>query len=647
MVTKIVYFDYAAVVISITLIICCILKKMTRGKVNRNYLTFAIVVFLVSLLGSCAVTIDNAGPGHLVAKYFFHSGYLFFHTFTALIYLSYLVVLTDTWHLLKKHNYHLVLLFGPMILVALLLFINFFTPIFYYFDENDVYSRTKFFCVLYITGLYYLTYGVVFIIKNKQSFPTRMTTTVFALYPLTILSTILEMLFPTLVIELFANALSLTIIYTNMQRQEDIICPDTLLYNSHIYAFETKNSFFTGKEFAIIIYNVTNYKTLKELIGYSVDFNLSRTIAQLIERINSENGLNAKLFYLKNGQYRLVVDKKHFSNIEIAAQVLNGRAKLPLKANDMNVNMVVNTCVVYCPEDIKTFDGVMSFGKDLNDAKHYTGRVLYAKELYKQDYYDKVLDMNRIIERALATNGFQMYYQPIYSVEEDRITSAEALLRLKDEKYGYISPELFIPAAEKSGAIHKIGYFVLDDVCRFVSSEEFKKLGIEYVEVNLSVAQCMQDNLSTNVLGILNKYGVTPDKINLEITETALAQSEDIFVRNLHSLVDSGLNISLDDFGSGYSNLQRIAQLPFEIVKIDKSFTDNCLNQKVKVMMENIIHMAVDLNLKLVVEGVETEEMLKLFEDLHCHYIQGYYFSKPIPETEFITFVSNFSGVRA
>lgn len=308
--------------------------------------------------------------------------------------------------------------------------------------------------------------------------------------------------------------------------------------------------------------------------------------------------------------------------------------------NGITVDLVANVCIAKFPEDIDNVDSLLSFGRDLHKIP-YTGSVLYASELFKKEYYDIKKDIDIIIEEALANKKFEVYYQPIYSVMEKRFNSAEALLRLKTEKYGFISPEIFIPAAEKSGAIHKIGSFVMDEVCKFIAGDEYKKLGLDYIEINLSVSECMQVNLANDILETIDKYGVRRDQINLEITETAASYSQQAMMDNLDALNKAGISFSLDDFGTGYSNMRRIASLPLSIVKLDKSFTNLKENPKLLIVLENTIHMIKDMHMKIVVEGIETENMAEMFSGLECEYIQGYYYSKPLPQKDFAEFINN------
>ena len=139
--------------------------------------------------------------------------------------------------------------------------------------------------------------------------------------------------------------------------------------------------------------------------------------------------------------------------------------------------------------------------------------------------------------------------------------------------------------------------------------------------------------------GDLNRYQVKPEQINLEITETAASISQQALVGNIEELTSAGIRFSLDDYGTGYSNMQRVVTLPFDIIKLDKSFTEIYDNPKLAIVLKNTIQMIKAMNMKIVVEGVETEDMVRVFSKLECEYIQGYYFSKPMPRDEFTQFI--------
>lgn len=635
---KIIYFDYCALIILIILLISTFFRKMTRGRVNRYFLVMLIISIITVIADIWAIQLDEMGPGNIMAKYIAHTLYLLVHNVTPLFYILYLVAQTDTWHKLNQSRFQKIVLYIPPVLILCGFLINPFRHIIFYLDENDYYTRGSHFLLLYVSVLIYCIFGVSYIIYYRKLFSKRRFSALLSIFPLMLTAVIIQFFYSRLVVEMFAITCGLLYISMMVQRPEEVIDTETGLGKLSAYVTDMKRAFANGKPMKVILINVANYNTLRDMLGYDSMNEVLCKIADELTDLNRKHGVEAELYYLGVGKFRFVIDYQHFNQVEETAQIINSWIKGDFRFNQMELNLVSQICIADCPGDIGDVDTLLAFGSDLN-TKAYTGEVRYAADLYKKEYYDIMKDMDHIIERALTDHKFSVYYQPIYSVNEKRFSSAEALLRLQDETYGYISPERFIPVAEKSGAIHKIGAFVLEEVCKFIASEEYKALQLDYIEVNLSVAQCMRNDLAEQVFKILDKYQVLPNQINLEITETATSYSQKMLMENLNALHAAGISLSLDDFGTGYSNMRRIASLPFHIVKLDKSFVNEEDNPRLQIVLENTIKMIKAMNMKIVVEGIETEGLVKRFSDLQCEYIQGYYYSKPIPKEEFVDFI--------
>lgn len=635
---KIIYFDYCALIILAILLVSTVFRKMIRGRVNRYFLAMLAISIITVVADIWAIHLDEMGPGNITGKYIAHTLYLLVHNVTPLLYILYLVAQTDTWHKLNQSRFQKLVLCVPMILIVAGFVVNPFRHIIFYLDENDYYTRGSYFLLLYVSVLIYSVFGIIYIIRYRKLFSKRRFSALLSIFPLMLAAVVIQFFYSRLVVEMFAITCSLLYISMMVQRPEEVIDTVTGLGKLSAYVMDMKRAFANGKPMKVILINVANYNTLREMLGYDSMNEVLCKIADMLVDLNRKHGVEAELYYLGVGKFRFVVDYRHFDQIEETAEFVNALMKRGFRYNQMELNLVSHICIADCPEDIGDVDALLAFGSDLN-TKAYTGEVLYAARIYKKEYYNIRKDMDHIIERALADHKFSVYYQPIYSVNEKRFHSAEALIRLQDEKYGFISPEIFIPAAEKSGAIHKIGAFVLEEVCKFIASEEYKALQLDYIEINLSVAQCMRNDLAGQILETLNKYQVRPDQINLEVTETAASYSQKMMMENLNALNAAGIGLSLDDFGTGYSNMRRIASLPFHIVKLDKSFVNEEDNPRLQIVLKNTIKMIKAMNMKIVVEGIETESLVAQFSDLQCEYIQGYYYSKPIPKEEFIAFL--------
>lgn len=642
--SKIIYFDYCALVVFGILLISVLMRKMTQSKANKIFIAMILLCVFTTVSDIVAVHLDMFGAGNLVAKYIFHAGYLFLHSLLSPMYIVYIIVRTDTMYKFRNNWLLRLVLWGPMVILACLLFLNLRTGRLYHFDANDSYTRGDMFVVLYIIGIYYALLGVCYLWIYRKTVTTSRYITLMAMIPVTLMAAIAQFFFPQFLLEMFANAIGILFIGLMIQRPEERLDSETGLEKLSAYVADMKRIFLLGKPVEVLMINVANSNALLDMVGYDGVKELNKHIVNEMLSVNRKYKLEAELYHLNNGKFRFIVNANS-KQIEEVAQHMVVFMNAGIRLNQMDVHIVSNVCIARCPDDIDNIDSLLAFGNDLNEKKG-NGEVLHSSKDYHREHYDLQRDIDMIIESALANHRFSVYYQPIYSLKEKRFLSAEALLRLKDENYGFISPEIIISAAEKSGAIHKIGEFVLEEVCKFISGEEFAQLGLDYIEVNLSVVQCMQSNLATQILDILKRYNVRPAQINLEITETAASYSQNTIMQNVTALTEAGIYFSLDDFGTGYSNMRRIASMPFHLVKLDKSFTHAEDNPRLQIVLKNIVEMIKAMNMQIVVEGVETEDMVERFAGLQCEYIQGYYYSKPLAEREFVEFLVKWIDTR-
>ncbi|MCR5357619.1 MAG: EAL domain-containing protein [Lachnospiraceae bacterium] len=265
--------------------------------------------------------------------------------------------------------------------------------------------------------------------------------------------------------------------------------------------------------------------------------------------------------------------------------------------------------------------------------------IVTVTEKNVEDYEHRDM-MRDEIRRALHDDRVEVFLQPIYSTESKRFTSAEALVRIRNKDGGLISPGLFIPVAEETGQINELGRRVLEKTCEFMAGSEAESLGLEYIEVNLSVVQAERMTLFEEIMETVKKYRVEPGRINLEITESALIQAKDAVLNNMNRLKDVGFTFALDDFGKGESNLMYLVEMPFDILKLDMDMTKAFhVNDKAKSAVRTVRYMADDMKLKVVAEGIETREELDAFVEYDIDYIQGYHFSKPLPMPDFVRFI--------
>lgn len=632
-------FDIAGLIILYVLISSVHLRRLTAGRANKVFIFTMFNGLMSCLCEIWAVVTDHlpAAPDALIA--FSHGSFLVFQTLQAPMLAIYIISLTDTWHKFNKKPILRILLGLPYAITFVMLMSNSITKIMFSYDGVYEHASFAFYFGVYILIVPYYVVYAVYTIKYRHNFTPAKMAALFSVLLLTAISIILHLIIPELRVSNFAIAVSQLLVSETVQKAEEIVDTSTGLHKRFAYVQTIKHAYENNKHINVVMLNIANYEQISEMMGYDNTLEVESRVADHIRNITKSLKCDCLCYYLQGGRYHIIFEEEDYEKAKVAAEYINNDVKIRFRIKGFDVNLLPCVVLARCPEEIKTYQSMMQFAFHFHEKLPYTDHWYTASEIYGSKEFEIRNNINEIIARGLKNNNFEVYYQPIYSTERDKFVSAEALLRLFDEEYGFVSPEILVPAAERNGAIHKIGQFVFREVCRFVSSKDFAELGLDYIEVNLSVAQCMSGDLADSILAIMKEYDVPAHRINLEITETAASYSQNVMMDNLNKLSNCGLEFSLDDYGTGYSNMKRVISLPLTIVKLDKSLVDEWNNPKMCTFLRHTVKMLKDMNIEIVVEGIETEEMLKTFSGLKCDFIQGYYFSKPICRDDFVKFI--------
>ena len=461
------------------------------------------------------------------------------------------------------------------------------------------------------------------------------------MYFLSFIGIAIQFFYPQVLIEIFTTAISLLLIILMVLRPEEITDINVGLPSWKAYQYELYKISKTKKyTVRINVINYTNANQVREYLGEEKFYEYIRSIAQSTENLIKREKLDITMFYESPAIFYFLLDGNSV-NTDLTKQFneFSKTVQKDTKENEENgISLTPTLCSFLFPDEINDVDDAIDMGHFFSKMLPEGKNCIMASEITETTQYKLATNMSMILDRAFAKNKFEMYYQPIYDFADKKYHSAEALIRLTDDEYGRIPPSIFIPAAEKNGVILKIGDFVLESVFKFVSENDIQKLGLQYIEINLSVAQCLQLNLLDKIFELQQKYKVSPSNINFEITETTYGDNERI-KQNIKKLVQMGYSFSLDDYGTGYSNIQRTVQLPLSLIKIDKSLVDEIVNEQGHSIVKNTIAMMKDIKKSVLAEGVETKEQLDLLREMGCDYIQGFYFSKPLPMDDFVSFL--------
>lgn len=624
---------------------------MTSGRINHLFTSFIWIIFLNTICdfitGAPEDIIGNIYNNRTI-MYLCSSLYFVFRTLTPVIYISFIGNTVGNWSKFRKNKVFWGLYIIPYTIVPVLILINTFKPIIFYFDADNNYNRGKYLIILYIIANYYMLLGFIYLYKIRKILSKDKLFAMFSLYGINIIAAIVQFLYPKLLIEMFSMTIAALLITMFILRAEETIdiYSDANSYND--FCSKLKNYTDAKMPISIIFIKIKNSTSLVNLLGNDTFNHLIKTLSNKIKpeyesntdilSIVSANGYSQQLYYLLNGTYACIFEG-NYSEKEVSAERerIFKIANTNVNINSVNLPLDICVCEIKFPDEFKSYEEVMDFSATFD--KNIIGSGSYSfSELNKDQQHIIKENIDTVISDALKKNKFEMYYQPIYDTKKGKFTTCEALIRLHDSDH-LIPPSIFIPVAEKSGAIYNIGDFVLNSTFKSYSEEKMNDLGIEFLEINLSAMQCMKDDLISKVQILSKTYHVPTNCINFEITETATDYIQDIVTRNLKKIKELGYDISLDDYGTGYSNLMRMTCFPFTIVKLDKNFVNRIDTANMQTVMKNTINMMKELGLKIVVEGVEDEATAKWFIDNNCDYIQGFLYARPMPISDLIEFL--------
>ena len=352
-----------------------------------------------------------------------------------------------------------------------------------------------------------------------------------------------------------------------------------------------------------------------------------------INRYLNETFPQMSSFYLRSGCYAVVGQNK--PDLSTLQQEISARFAQPWSTGAGELRLSVSfveadTELMDCPSDRLVNTLMISLDELTRVSEPDTHRNLTDSI----EEINQKLDIRKCLEKALENDELEVFLQPLVDCLTGKRVAAEALVRLRNGDGKLIRPDLFISMAEQEGYIVRLGEQVLSKVCRFIRDHDMEALGVKWINVNLSPVQFMSQDIPERFSAILKEYGVNQEMVHLEITEQSMIDFS-LLRDQITGLHENGFQFSLDDYGSGYSNLSRVRQYPFTNIKIDMDVVRSYCKQK-DVLLPALIQGFKKMNLSITAEGIETEEMAGAMKDISCDYLQGYYFSRPVPMDEFV-----------
>jgi diguanylate cyclase (GGDEF)-like protein len=396
----------------------------------------------------------------------------------------------------------------------------------------------------------------------------------------------------------------------------------------------------------VILLDVDRFKEVNEALGHEMGDYLLKGIA---ERLLRSLGARATIARMGSDEFVVLLqeDESPESASSVAAWIFEAFRK-PFRVAGQEITINLSMGISLCPNDGLTTGSLLRHADiALNRVKSEGGDGFHFFRSEMDSEASERLTMRHELRMAIERREFLAHYQPVIDMQSGRIAAMESLVRWRHPEKGILSPARFIPIAEETGLIVDIGQWIMTTAC--AQNRFWQGLGHHAlrVSVNLSGRQFREKNIIDVVSRALDQTGIEPSCLEVEITESTAMWDLEKTIDILHRMADLGIRIAIDDFGKGYSSFYYLKSFPIHTLKIDRAFiADVTSSPNDAAIVRSIITMAHGLNLRVVAEGVETEEQFYFLKQNGCDAAQGFFFSKPMPGDDFLPFLNNWSDLH-
>ena len=620
-------FMFPSIMILLILLFFYFSKPRLPIRMNRTFLAILMVELSVMVADILSSKVDENYRAYTPALLYFLNT-LYFSLYIARTYLFFRFA-ADTLLLDSKEKPALKwLLRIPFIAGEALSLTSFATgAVFRITDEG--YVSGPFYRVLYVCFLFYILASLtLFIIYRRQTSPDRFFSGI--VYNLILLvGNVLRFLFPQLlVMPTFCLAAVLTI-YLTFQNPDLYLSDRGDAFNMRgLRALLNENV--RRNDYVVLGFAIRNYSQERSILGGGQTDECIEQISQYLIRTYSRYSPS----YLRNGRFALILPAS--VRWQQVRDSINDRFGRPWSTSQAEVSLNVGFMLLMpasCSDSADRIVNNMTIALETaGGGAGFAGKG--AVDLQTMQHLDEQVETLRSLENALDRDGVEVFLQPVFNSRTRRIVAAEALARIRDAEGRVIPPALFIPAAERTGYINRLGEMVFEKTCAFIRDHDMQALGLSWINVNLSPVQCMQHDLCERFNAILQKYGVAADMIHLELTEESITDYA-LLERQIEALHGRGFQFVLDDYGSGYSNLTRVKHYPFINIKLDMEVVWDYFRER-DSLLPTIVQGFRQMGYSITAEGIETREMADLLTATGCEYLQGYLFDKPLEMAEFV-----------
>lgn len=520
----------------------------------------------------------------------------------------------------------------PAVILGIVIVTNYWTGIFFYFDEAGLYHKGTYYLTMYIFALVYVTILAISSVVYYKELGFAKFTVIWEFMLIEGICVLIQAMWPRMLMTGFGIGLSITVLYLTLNNPYGFTDNLTGVFDKSSFDRWMQEQIIRKNDINLITVDLYKLKRINKVFGQSFGDKVLIFVTQIMQQImESEH-----IFRITGNRFLIITNS--LTDYEKVRNSLLRFFKEDMRIDGETLHFPAIICGITDAAKLGESDVLLQYVEYLASLSPDTNDTILIQDderTMRGFRYEE--EVERFLNTAIEHDLFEVQYQLIYSTETGDYVTMEALSRLRHPNLGPISPEVFISVAERSGQIADIGYLQFRRVCRFIHEHEEIMDKIEKVKFNLSPLELLKQGQSKMLINVIREFDLPFSFFQFEITETVATEYSDNLYRVVSEFINNGIGLSLDDFGSGYANLNTVLKLPFSSIKIDRSLLSGiCEDKQVAVFYQNIVSILQNMGYDIISEGVETREQVELLSGWGVDMLQGYYFAKPLDEKELL-----------
>lgn len=528
----------------------------------------------------------------------------------------------------------------PFAIYVLLILTNYFHHWVFHISDTVGYVRGPLFQSTYFAAGSYIFLILLITIKSRKTPQHKITLVICLNMLLPTFISLFQFFNSSILLSGFTSLSCVLIVYLYVQNTKATTDKLTTLLNRQSLTYYITKFSQHKYPFSLYIISLQNFKGVNERFGLEIGDIALQNVSQLL----LNNFPKDYIFRYSGDEFAILTrNKSNYFEDRIKSVMRTFKDSFILRNHSVKLDIVcARVDYPEFSEDVKTLITTADYSISQLQDKSFENNYLYDLDICTEmKRHTLIID---VLKEAIENNGFDVFYQPIYSAKSNTFSQAEALVRLSGEYKNEIFPGEFIPIAEKTGLIVKMTYYIVEKVCkdlRYLIDIYGESLKLKSISINFPYKIFFQSDILVRLMEILDKYSISPSQIKIEITERSLISTDKTVATIIDTLKDVGFIFELDDFGVEYSNMSVFLSLPISYIKIDRSLLIVSIKTPTrKIFFENLIKGIHAIGAQVIVEGAEDEEQLEFILNCGCEYVQGYVFSRPLPFDGFIDFLT-------